>query len=227
MKLRLRISPAAEKQVRAGHPWVYDASVREQNREGESGELAVIYDRNDRFLAIGLFDPQSPLRVRVLHRGKPEVINKTWWRKHLERALDKRADLFDERTNGYRCINGESDRWPGLVLDRYAKVLVLKLYTAAWLPRLSEITEVILAVIQPESLILRSSRNIPGKNDGQTLFGPVINAPVIFQENGLNFEADVVRGQKTGFFLDQRENRRTIESFAANRDLQLICPITR
>ena len=217
VKLRLRISAAAEKQVRAGHPWVYDASVREQNHEGDAGDLAAIYDRNDRFLAIGLYDPHSPLRVRILHRGKPAVINKAWWRQRLDQAFEKRANLFDDQTNGYRCIHGESDGWPGLVLDRYAGVLVMKLYTAAWLPRLSEITEVILEGLRPESLVLRLSRNI--KSAEKILFGPAITEPVIFLESGLKFEADVIRGQKTGFFLDQRENRRAIESLAVNREV--------
>src|SRR3954470_22359495 len=159
MKLRLRVSPAAEKQVRAGHPWIYDASIRGQNREGEPGELAVIYDRNNRFLAIGLYDPKSPLRVRIIHRGKPQTIDSDWWRKQLQRALEKRSGLFDQHTNAYRCVHGESDGFPGLVLDRYANVAVLKLYTAAWLPRLEEIKRVIAEFLRPESIVLRLSRN--------------------------------------------------------------------
>lgn len=218
MKLRLRISPAAEKQVRAGHPWVYDASVREQNREGGAGEMTVIYDRNDRFLAVGLYDPQSPLRVRIIHQGKPEVINKDWWRKRLDEAVARRAKLFDEETNGYRCIHGESDGWPGLVLDRYAHVYVLKLYTPVWLSRLDEITQLILERLRPESLVLRLSRNLSSARE-TILFGPPIEGPVTFMESGLKFEADVMRGQKTGFFLDQRENRRAIESLGANREV--------
>lgn len=219
MKLRLRITPDAERQVRAGHPWIYEASVRQQNREGGGGELAIIYDRNNKFLAAGLYDPHSPLRVRIVHRGKPEPINQAWWRERLSQAIGKRAKLFDENTNGYRCIHGESDGWPGLVLDRYAKVLVLKLYAAAWLPRVSEVTELILEALRPESLVLRLSRNLQSLAGEKLLFGPAIEAPVVFLESGLKFEADVIRGQKTGFFLDQRENRRAIQSLAANREV--------
>src|SRR3954451_19526343 len=72
-RLRLRVTAAAETQLRGGHPWVYADSIREQNRDGSSGELAVIYDRKDTFLAVGLFDPDSPIRVRVLHAGKPQT----------------------------------------------------------------------------------------------------------------------------------------------------------
>jgi 23S rRNA (cytosine1962-C5)-methyltransferase len=220
--LRLRISAAAETIVRGGHPWVFAGSVREQNRAGKAGELAVLYDRHDRFLAAGLFDPDSPIRVRVLHVGKPQLIDHSWWRRQLENARLRREGLFDEQTTGYRCINGENDGWPGLVLDRYDTTLVLKVYTAAWLPRLREVVELLAA--GENRIVLRLSRNIAktagvalGCEDGQMLHGPPLNGPVIFRESGLRFEADVLRGQKTGFFLDQRENRRSVESLAAGR----------
>ncbi|HTD85066.1 MAG TPA: class I SAM-dependent rRNA methyltransferase, partial [Candidatus Binatia bacterium] len=179
------------------------------------------YDRHDRFLAIGLYDPRSPLRVRIIYRGKPHAIDKDWWHSQLERALDKRKGLFDDQTNGYRCVHGENDGFPGLVLDRYANVAVLKLYTDAWFPRISELIEVIGELIHPQSVILRLSRNLQSDKfkDGQTLFGQTISNPVAFLETGLRFEADVVRGQKTGFFLDQRENRRQIETLARGREV--------
>ncbi len=210
--LRLRVTPAAEKQLRGGHPWLFAGSVREQNREGASGELAAIYDRHDRFLAIGLYDPESPLRVRVLHAGKPETIDAAWWRRHLDEAIARRAGLFDERTTGYRCINGESDGWPGLVLDRYGDTHVLKIYTSAWLNRLDELK----GLVPPGRLVFRKSRNL-GDGEGEWLAGKP--GPVEFLESGLRFEADVVRGQKTGFFLDQRENRRRVEALAAGREV--------
>lgn len=212
--------------MRGGHPWLFAASIREQNRAGTAGELAVIYDRKDKFLALGLYDPDSPLRVRVLHAGKPVTVDAAWWQQRLETALQRRRELFDARTNGFRWIHGESDGWPGLVLDRYAGTLVLKLYTAAWLPRLAEVTPLIRAALQPERLILRLSRNIQETarkeyqlEDGMDLALRSLPdlTPVEFQETGICFEADVVRGQKTGFFLDQRENRRRVEALAPGR----------
>ena len=85
-RLRLRITAAAENYVRAGHPWIFADSVREQNREGATGELAVIYDRNDKFLAAGFFDPASPIRVRVLHAGKPQTLDAAWWAARFDTA---------------------------------------------------------------------------------------------------------------------------------------------
>jgi 23S rRNA (cytosine1962-C5)-methyltransferase len=174
----------------------------------------------------------------------------------------RRDGLFDARTTGYRLINGESDGWPGLVLDRYDSTLVLKIYTAAWRTRLEEIVTLIRERLKPEQIVLRLSRHLqrtaslpiagasrrepalmegsgrtveageenprlrlrPASQswkDGAVVFQARaeagLDAPVIFLESGLSFEADVVRGQKTGFFLDQRNNRRLVESLAAGR----------
>jgi 23S rRNA (cytosine1962-C5)-methyltransferase len=170
-----------------------------------------------------LYDPDSPLRVRVLHTGSPRPIDQNFWNEQLERALQRRKTLFDDQTNGFRWINGESDGWPGLVLDRYHSTLVLKLYTAAWLTRLEQLTELFRARLQPDRIVLRLSRNVQefaktlSKNDGLILWGAPLKGSAIFLETGLRFEAEVVRGQKTGFFLDQRENRRRIESLAKDR----------
>ncbi|MEY2408381.1 MAG: rRNA (cytosine1962-C5)-methyltransferase [Verrucomicrobiota bacterium] len=244
-RLRLRVTATAESILRGGHPWLFADSVREQNRDGRAGELVVVYDRQDRFLAIGLFDPDSPIRMRVLHAGKPVTIDDAWWRARFRAAIARRAGLFDERTNGYRCIHGESDGWPGLVLDRYDDSYVLKLYSAAWMSRLPHIAALVVNELAPGKIVLRLSRNIEetagllGIEDGQvhtppagrpagdasamppafTSDGDGWNGMVTFLETGLRFEADLVRGQKTGFFLDQRENRRRVEGLARDRDV--------
>ena len=220
-RLRLRLTNTAETIVRGGHPWVFADSIREQNREGKTGELGVIYDRNDKFLAVGLFDADSPIRVRILHAGKPQTIDSTWWKAHLEKSLAVRKKLFDATTTGFRLIHGESDGWPALVLDKYDATLVLKIYSAAWLPRLDELLALFKEKIPCESIVLRLSRNIQShaekqfqRRDGQMLFGSPPVGAVIFSENGIRFESDVLRGQKTGFFLDQRENRAEVEQLA-------------
>jgi len=153
-------------------------------------------------------------------------IDRRWWADRLELALDRRAGLFDAQTTGFRWIHGESDGWPGLVLDRYEATLVLKLYSTVWLPRLEEVTKLLIERLQPERLVMRLSRNIQAiagkvfaKTDGQTLHETSLQKPVIFLETGLRFEADVLRGQKTGFFLDQRENRRRVEMLAGGREV--------
>ncbi len=164
------------------------------------------------------------MRARPSTPANSATIDAAWWTARLAQAVERRRDLFDERTNGYRLINGESDGWPGLVLDRYDQTLVVKLYTVAWLPCFEEISALIRAQLKPERLVLRLSRNIQAvarqtisAEDGQIISGPKLETIPTFLENGIRFEADVCHGQKTGFFLDQRENRRTVESLANGR----------
>lgn len=236
-RLRLRLTAAAESAVRSGHPWVYSDKIREQNRAGLAGELAVIYDRTDRFLAIGLYDPHSPLVVRILHRGNPVTLNPEWWRARFQASFDRRTPHFGPETNGYRLISGESDGFPGLVLDRYAGCLVLKLYTPSWIPCLAprpdspstlgglQIIPLLRELLSPERVVLRVSRNLSQFQaqlpcaDGGNLLGHDSAPSVIFLEDGLRFESDVVQGQKTGFFLDQRDNRRRIGTLASGGDV--------
>ncbi|WP_425147010.1 23S rRNA (cytosine(2499)-C(5))-methyltransferase [Deinococcus sp.] len=217
-RLRLKVTPAAQAHLRAGHPWLYESSVKSQNRPGTAGELAVVLGRQERFLAIGLYDPTSPLRLRALHVGSPVTIDEAWWAAHLDAALARREGLFADDTDGYRLLSGESDGWPGVVLDRYAEVLVLKLYTAAWFPHLPRLLALLSERFPDAALVLRLSRNIQqlaavrGLHDGQVLRGELEGSAVIFQESGLKFEAEVIQGQKTGFFLDQRSNRQRVEA---------------
>lgn len=224
-RLRLRLTPAAEYAVRTGHPWVYGERIREMNREGVSGEIAVVYDRKDRFLALGLYDPDSPIRFRVLHSGKPVMVDDAWWRDRMAASLARREGVATDQTNGLRWINGESDGWPAMVVDQYASTLVLKLYSAVWLPRVADLTRWLQESLRPERIVLRLSRNAAlsfeqaGYQDGQNLWGDETAGSVVFLEDGIRFWSDVVKGQKTGFFLDQRDNRRRIGQCSAGMDV--------
>ena len=224
-RLALRVSPAAERAIRSGHPWVFDKAIRQQNVVGSPGDLAVIFDRKNRFLAIGLYAPASPIRVRILAHGQPAQIDADWFMYKVETAAEQRLPLLQTNTTGYRLVHGENDGLPGLVIDRYGETLVLKLYTTAWVPHLRDVLRAVTAVLPPKRIVLRLSRfvqrqeaDLYGLFDGQLLWGqPVRNDGVLFLENGLYFEADVVHGQKTGFFLDQRNNRARVEKLAAGK----------
>jgi 23S rRNA (cytosine1962-C5)-methyltransferase len=206
--------------VKKGHPWVFGDSIKSVNREADAGELAVIYDRRDKFLAVGFYDPDSPICVRIVHCGKPATIDRAWWLDRAQAAKDRREAVFSETTNGARCINGESDGFPGLVADRYAGTLVVKIYTAAWLKIWEEMESVLREVFEPEFLVLRMSRNLLEASDEVEGFRGAVGAEiVVFEENGIRFESAVLNGQKTGFFLDQRDNRARVEELAKGRDV--------
>jgi len=220
-RVAVRVTRDALRQVRGGHPWVYDGSVVSASHDAPPGALAVIFDDRRRFAAIGLWDPTSPLRVRVLHAGQPAAVDAGLWADRLDRARHRRAPLVDAgSTTGFRCVNGESDGLPGLVLDRYGDTAVVKLYTPAWFPHLAELVPLLVAAAGVDRLVLRLSRAVAdgtthGLADGQVLVGSVPDGPVEFLEHGLRFGADVVHGQKTGHFLDQRDNRALVGSMAA------------
>jgi 23S rRNA (cytosine1962-C5)-methyltransferase len=223
-RIALRVTPAAERMLRAGHPWLFDRAIREQSHEGRPGDLAVVFDRRQRFLAVGLYDPLSPIRVRVLQHLLPAPIGRAWFRQRLREAAALRAPLLDHDTDGYRLVHGGNDRMPGLVIDRYARTQVLKLYTTAWVPHLADVLAALDELLPAERRVVRLGRAVQeqpewlyGLQDGTILQGPELAGPVIFRENGLRFEVEPIRGQKTGFFLDQRENRARVAGLSAGK----------
>ena len=225
-RIALHVSAEAERQLRQGHPWLYDQAIRKQSHEGQSGDLAVVFDSRNRFLAVGLYDPDSPIRVRILQSRKPTPITREWFEARLHEAIARRETLSTSRTTGYRLVHGENDGLPALVIDRYDKTLVMKLYTAAWVPHLRDVMDALEAVFDGERVVLRLSRalqekpaRLHGLADGMVVAGLPVHGPVLFEENALRFEVDVVHGQKTGFFLDQRENRARVERLSKGRSV--------
>lgn len=227
-RIALRVTPVAERALRQGHPWLFDRAIRQQSHDGRPGDLAVIFDRKGRFLAVGLYDPRSSLRVRILAHAEPAAIDRDWFTAQLAAAAQVRAPLLQQPpaavTTGFRLVHGENDGLPGLVIDRYEGTAVVKLYTAAWIPHLRDVLAALAKVSPAERGILRFGRGMQrhpddlcGLSDGQVLLGPALDNSVLFWENGLRFEADPVRGQKTGFFLDQRDNRARVERLAAGK----------
>ena len=222
-RLAVRVTKDAGRQIRGGHPWVFDESITSVKPEGRAGDLAVIFDDRRNFMAIGLYDPASPIRIKVLHHGKPQTIDGDFWRARVEAAVDRRGRLVGSKhTTGYRVVHGENDGLPGLVVDRYADTLVTKVYSEAWFAHLDAIVEALVEVLEPAAVVLRLSRQVAkgdtgGRYDGMQLVGAPGVGRVQFLEHDVRFEADVLGGQKTGFFLDQRENRLKVRSRAAGR----------
>ena len=226
--ISLRVKSAAERALRQGHPWVYEDAILKQSHLGNAGDLAVIYDRGkNNFLAVGLYDPLSPIRIKVLQSLEPKRINQAFFTEKLKAAAAKRQPLINRETTGYRLVYGESDGFPALVIDRYGETLVLKLYSAAWIPHLRTLVEALGDAVVFDGLVLRLSRALQsdrlniaklyGLTDGQQLTGAPVSGPVEFVENGLLFRADVLKGHKTGFFFDQRDNRQRARELAKGR----------
>ena len=226
--ISVRVKSAAERAVRRGHPWVFEDSIVKQSHLGNGGDLAVIYDRADNnFLAVGLYDPLSPIRIKVLQTLQPIRINQGFFADKLRAAQAKRQPLISTETTGFRLVYGESDGFPALIIDRYGNTLVLKLYTTAWIPHLKSLIQALEETVIFDDLVLRLSRTLQsdrlnvarlfGLRDGQQLIGDNPSGQVEFVENGLLFQADVIKGHKTGFFFDQRDNRSKARELAKGR----------
>lgn len=229
-RLAVRVTPDALRHVRARHPWVFEESVSSISHEAKMGDMAVIFDADRKFVAMALYDPESPIQFKVIYVGKPTKIDDAWWIDTFRRALDLRRQFLDDPDAdvlAYRIINGENDGLAGFVVDRYADTLVIKLYSAVWIPHLALLTRLLLDVTGCGSAVLRLARNLQtekrsgdlfGLSDGDVIAGDLPDGPVQFSEGGLIFEADVRVGQKTGHFLDQRANRIRIGKMARGRD---------
>ncbi len=223
-RLKIKISKSLEAKILKGHPWVHYYQVQNSDVTGNPGDLGVIYDHKNRLLAVGLFDPRSDIRLRILETRQPRSIDTEFFRERLQHAVALRQALQGRETTGYRLVNGENDRLPGLVVDCYGDTLVIKLYTEAWVPHLPDFLEALKEAVPTDRVVLLLSRHVErtqtgGAGHGEVLYGPPLEGPVHFTENGLVFQADVVAGQKTGFYFDQRENRERIKELATGKEV--------
>lgn len=214
-RLAIKLNANAERSVLQGHPWVFDNSIIKQNKDGETGDLCIIFrNRDDTVIGIGLYDKKSPIRIKMLHHGGSQKIDSAFYNAAIQRAFDNRNSLLKTNTNSYRLLFGESDGFPGLIADVYNKVLVVKLYSEIWFPYLKTIVKSLIEVSQVDTVVLRLNRNLQHSNsqyiDGQIIYGELENEVVQFVEHGVNFSANVIKGHKTGYFLDHRDNRRRV-----------------
>jgi len=230
-RLAIRVTPDALRRIRARHPWVFDRSIDSVNHDdGAPGDIGIVFDKNRKFAAIGLWDPNSPIRLRMLHVGDPVTIDAAWFAERIAESVARRQVIFDRHVGsgravhgpGYRAVNGENDGLPGLIVDVYDHVAVIKLYSEIWFPHLRGIIDGVLAATKSDTIVLRLARNLADKNtygldDGDVIVGDVPDGPVLFTEGDLTFEADVQTGQKTGHFLDQRANRMHVGRLAGGK----------
>ncbi|MEL6941227.1 MAG: class I SAM-dependent rRNA methyltransferase, partial [Bacteroidota bacterium] len=223
-RIAIKVNKAAERMIRKQHPWVFESAITKQSKEGRAGDLSIIYDqKNNKLLAIGLYDPDSSIRVKLLQFKQKAHIDQAWFKAKIQVAYQKRASLLATKTNSYRLIYGENDGLPALIADVYDKVLVIKIYARIWLPYLEMILPLLLEVSKCKTVVLRLSRNVqkllPDLVDGEVIYGNLAQENIVFLEHGLHFSANVVKGHKTGYFLDHRHNRKKIGELAKNKSV--------
>jgi 23S rRNA (cytosine1962-C5)-methyltransferase len=214
--LAVKLSAAGERIVRSEHPWIFSDSIEKINKDGRAGDVAVIFNHTkNKPIGVGLYDPDSPIRIKMVHHGSGAKLNSEFFSEKINRAFALRTELLETDTNSYRLLFGENDGFPGFIADVYDTVLVVKLYSRIWLPYLEVILNKLIEVTGCKTVALRLSRKLQQAEinelaDGAVIYGELNNEVVIFKEHGVRFSANVVHGHKTGYFLDHRHNRALI-----------------
>ncbi|TYA78800.1 class I SAM-dependent rRNA methyltransferase [Seonamhaeicola marinus] len=221
-RLAVKLTVKGEQSVLKKHPWVFSNSVIKINNDAQTGDLAIVFSKSkNKVIGLGLYDKNSPIRIKMIHFS-PEEINASFFLARIKDAYEKRLPLLQTNTNSYRLVFGENDGFPGLIADVYASVLVVKLYSEIWLPYLETILESLQKVSNAKTIVIRLSRGLQqSKNcnlsDGEVVYGTLENEVVKFVEHKVNFSANVIKGHKTGYFLDHRDNRRQVGAFSKGK----------
>ena len=210
---RLILKTGREKALLRRHPWVYSGAVQAVDDAPVRGETVAIHDAHGQFLAWGAYSPDSQIRTRVWSWDQNEIIDANFFRQRLQTALNLRKTWIDPAKNSaYRLVHAESDSLPGLVVDRYYSSLVLQILSAGAEYWRDTLVEVLAELLDPDAIYERSDvavRELEGLPTRTGLvYGDLPPQPLVIHENGLHFKVDLVGGQKTGFYLDQRDNRR-------------------
>jgi 23S rRNA (cytosine1962-C5)-methyltransferase len=214
----VRVTAAAAEAVKRGHPWVWKHAVDARGAELEAGSMTEIRGPSGESLGRGVFDPESPIALRVWARPD-EPFDEALIEARVARALALRrrwfgASHFGGETTAYRLIHGEGDRMPGFVVDRYGSVGIVRVdgvAAEAWLPVVTHALEQPLGEMGITTLARRAGETRRGtSHEATTLFGPDPPERIEVREHGVPFIVDLLHGQKTGAFLDQRENRARI-----------------
>lgn len=223
-RLAVKLNTKGEQFVVQGHPWVFSNNITKISEEAKSGDLAIIFGKNkNRVIGLGLYDGNSPIRIKMLHSSHEKAdINDAFFQKKIEVAYNKRESLLKTNTNSYRLLFGENDGFPGLIADVYASVLVVKIYSEIWLPYLETIILSLQQISNVETIVIRLSRSLENSEahqfkNGQVIFGFLENEVVEFVEHGVRFSANVIKGHKTGYFLDHRANRKQVGEWSKGK----------
>lgn len=211
------------------HPWVLDKTVERVEGEVADGDEVDLVTHRGKFVARGIFNSRSRIRVRLYawHRG--ESLDDAFWRRRLEAAIALRSLVgYDDPQGAARLVFSEGDGLSGLIVDRYADYLAVQVTALGIARRLPQIVPILVELTRPRGIVLRSEK---GMNQAEGIelrdgvfWGEPPTAPLLIVENGMKWHIDLLEGQKTGYYLDQRENRRAAAAlFARRRVLDMFC----
>jgi len=218
---RIMLKKNEDRRIKAGHPWVFSNEINRIEHADEPGSVCELVDISGGFIGTGYHNPHSLIAVRLLSREIVDIDTVAFFEQRIAAALAHRRAIYPG-LESFRLVYGESDFLPGLVVDKYGDYLSLQLLSAGMDKRRDLILKALQRLLSPKGIIARNDvavRTMEGLTEGvELLYGSIPDA-VVMQENGCSFEVDLRNGQKTGGFLDQKENHLLLKNICKGKDV--------
>ena len=220
--LRIILKKGREVPVLRGHPWIFSGAIDQTEGNADAAGIADVFDSERNWIARGLFSPKSQIRIRILTWQKEEI-DGDFFSRRISRALSIRESILSGVTNAYRVLNGEGDFLPGLIVDRYSEFLVCQFFTAGMDCFKPLIVDALSNLLAAKGIFEKSEGRVRDEEGIEPSVGVLAGEPppelIAIEENGFKFVIDVRRGQKTGFFLDQRDSRAMLSTIARDKTI--------
>ena len=219
----VKLKKGKEKAVKQLHPWVFSGAIEIVSGKPGDGDIVSVTDSKGEFLAYGFYNAQSRVAVRLLEWNEQKAIDDDWWRERIHKAIQSRQDLIaNEKTNTYRLIFSEADFLPGLIVDRYADYLSVQILTSGIELHKEVILNELQTLLNPIGIFDRSdssARTHEGMeaSNGGVLRGAEPPEYVTVKENDIFYDINISTGQKSGFYCDQRDNRRLVAGYSEGK----------
>ena len=219
MAFKVILKKNEEKRLLAGHLWVFSNEIDHYSADISSGDIAEVISSQNMFLGLGMVNKNSLIAVRILTKER-ENIDMEFFKSRITQAYHLRQELYPTERS-YRIVYGESDFLPGLVIDKYENYLVLQVLSLGMEQRLYMIGQALTDIFKPVGIYLRNDSEVRAL-EGMELYkkpllGPEPSANLVIEQNALDYKVDIMNGQKTGFFFDQRDNREALKNYVSQK----------
>ena len=216
------LKKTADSFIKRKHPWIFSGALEKVDGNPSKGETVQIFTSEKKLVGLGSFSPSSQIRVRVWTFNPEEKIDEAFFRGKIDQAKSLREKILNvSTTNAYRIINSESDGLPGLIIDRYGEYIVCQFLSSGVEFFKEVITDILNDMFKPKGIYERSNVDVREKEGLKSAIGSLRGTEpedlVEILENGFKFLVDIKEGHKTGFYLDQRDNRKLVSAFAKEK----------